>query len=97
MKIKKLTEEKAMKFNIKESEKDYLSTRHFNEDYDDNVDALQNSLGFETTSEKPTLFVFDVDGETVLELTLEQITAILKANGYGEPIWKVGSERGYLI
>ena len=61
-------------------------TRHFNEDYDDNVDALQNSLEFELTSDKPTLFVFDVNGETVLELTLDQITAILKANGYGSPI-----------
>ena len=46
---------------------------------------------------KPTIFLISVGRDTVIELTLEQITTILRANGYGEPIWKVGSERGYLI
>ena len=47
---------------------------------------LRTSLGIEKMEDKPTFFVFDVDGETVLELTLDQITAILKANGYADPI-----------
>ena len=43
---------------------------------------------------KPTIFLISVEKDTVIELTLEQITAVLNAKGYGKPIWKVGSERG---
>ncbi len=43
---------------------------------------------------KPTIFLISVEKDTVIELTLEQIIAVLNAKGYGKPIWKVGSERG---
>jgi hypothetical protein len=43
---------------------------------------------------KPTVFLVSVGRDAVIELTLEQITAVLNAKGYGEPIWEVGSERG---
>ena len=47
---------------------------------------------------KPTIFLISLEKDTVIELTLEQITAVLNAKGYGEPISKFHSERGdYLI
>ena len=48
----------------------------------------------ETYINKPTVFLVSVGRDAVIELTLEQITAVLRANGYGKPIWEVGSERG---
>lgn len=56
------------------------------EGYDDDIGCLRTTLGIEEVEDKPTTFVFDVNGENVLELTLDQITAILKANGYADPI-----------
>lgn len=43
---------------------------------------------------KPTVFLVSVGRDAVIELTLEQITAVLNAKGYGEPISKFRSERG---
>ncbi len=42
---------------------------------------------------QPTIFLISVGRDTVIELTLEQITAVLNAKGYGEPIGGVKSER----
>ena len=42
---------------------------------------------------KPTVFLISVGKDAVIELSLDQITAVLNANGYGKPLWEVKSER----
>lgn len=51
-----------------------------------NAQPMRFKQNSKLTTDKPTVFLLDVDGETVLELTLDQITAILKANGYSDPV-----------
>lgn len=66
------------------------------EEYDDDTTQMQAALGIEVPQDANPVYLIDVSGEYVLEITLEQISAILKANGY-EPPQLMGGPQAVLM